>query len=340
MCEPWPNASRPRRSASYASSEKSGPRTSLPGPSSAATPSTPESISATSMPAPVGPPCAPAAARIRSIEARARAGPSSGAGSTGATGSATASWSAPTESSPLATGSGASEEPAAASSAASAMTSRATSSAGSSVGISSGGGSIACAAGCSSTGVAVDSVSATSRATVRTEPDRRSRAIDAAGTRAVKPSTIGSRSPTSPPSRRTSRSTARALPGSTPTTTRTRSGAACAISAPTSESMSRSPRSGRMADRGMPPVSAPRAKPLLEHRSRPAGPGLSCAPACDGTLESRRAGQSSSVARRFSSAAARASRIGPSSNRSTSSAMKPSITSRVDVFLSSPRERR
>ena len=49
-----------------------------------------------------------------------------------------------------------------------------------------------------------------------------------------------------------------------------------------------------------------------------------------------RADQSSSVASRRSSAVPRASRIGPSSKRSTSSAMKPSITSRVDVRLVEP----
>ena len=180
-----------------------------------------------------------------------------------------------------------------------------------------------------STGAAPDSVSGTSRATVRTALERRSRASEPAGTRAVKPCTIGSRRPTSPPTRRTSRSAARVAPGSAATTTWTRSGAACATSGPSSASMSASPRSGRIAGNGMPAVSAPAPDPLLEHRSRKRRP-----------VQAARGRQSSRVAKRFSSAAARASRIGPSSKRSTSSAMKPSITSRVEVLRSSPRERR
>ena len=171
---------------------------------------------------------APAAERIRSSDARARAGPSSAAGSTGATGSTTASCTAGTVSSPPATGSGSSEEPAAASSAASAITSRAASSAGTSVGISAGGGSMrvrllrgrvagalgsGAASPTSPSGVGGERVSRTSRATLRIAPARRSRGIAAAGTRAVKPWTMASRWPTAPPRRAASRVAAAALAG-------------------------------------------------------------------------------------------------------------------------------
>ncbi len=159
MCEPWPNVSSPRRFASKASSEKSGARTSFDGPPSAPTPMTPESMIATSTPAPVrAEPCAPMSARMASMEARARAAPSSGCSSTGAVGSRTASAPAATgsASSPAATGSGASD-PTVVSSVASASTSRAMSSAGASVGISAGGGSMGAAALSPATGSDVGS---------------------------------------------------------------------------------------------------------------------------------------------------------------------------------------
>ena len=50
--------------------------------------------------------------------------------------------------------------------------------------------------------------------------------------------------------------------------------------------------------------------------------------------------QSRRTASRRSRAPAIASRIGPSSKRATSSAMKPSITRRLECAASSPRERR
>src|SRR5918995_5211984 len=264
MCEPWPNVSRPRRSASKASSEKSGPRTSLRSPASIPTPITPESMRATSTPAPVRfVACAPTAARIASIEARARAGASSGSSTTGAVGSGTFSPMA-RESSPPATGFGASE-PTVASSMASSMPSPATTSGDSFVGISAGGGSIGAAADSVSpatVAVSCERCSSTSRATLRTDAERRTRVIAERGTRAVKPWMMSSRSPTSPPTRSTSSRAAARSPGWALTTTVTPAGRASAASAPTSPNMRTRTRSGRMTDRDMSAISAPRREPL------------------------------------------------------------------------------
>ena len=89
-----------------------------------------------------------------------------------------------------------------------------------------------------------------------------------------------------------------------------------------------------MTERPMPAISARASDPLanqwIAHRApakRPQNAGKWAAGAAAGRLEH----QSSSVCRRCDSAAPSASRIGPSSKRSTSSAMKPSITSRVEL---------
>ena len=189
-------------------------------------------------------------------------------------------------------------------------------------------------------GAVLDSVSAVSRATLRTAADRRSRGSAAAGTRAAKPWMIEIRLPTSPPSRWTSRAAARSEPGWAPTTTVTR-GAACAPAdpAPSTPSMRNRASSGRMIERVIPrPIGAfgISFSDFLRERKSAAGTPGNRAAARSGALVH----QSSRVWRRCSSAAARASRIGPSSKRSTSSAMKPSITSRVEVAWSRPRERR
>ena len=256
----------------------------------------------------------------------------------------TASCTAATTSSPLATGSGASEDPAEASWAASAITSWATSSAGSSVGISAGGGSIGWISTAGSTGSSVESVSAVSRTTVRTEPERRRRAIDPAGTRAVKPCTIaeppsdvpaealdeplggarlaglGSHDDEHAVGRRLRRLGAQQREherkGEEWTDGREQHARHIGVSYRSfSDFFAPLPGEPQNARKQRRKIASRRWTSELEH-------------------------QSSRVARRRSSAVARASRIGPSSKRSTSSAMKPSITSRVELALSSPRERR
>ena len=351
MCVPWPNVSRPRRSTSPASSEKSGPRTSLPGPSSAGTPSTPESMRATSTPAPVRPAGTPAAARIRSSEARARAGPSSAAGSTGAVGIGHGVGDgghrvlAAGDRLGLERGAGGGVLRGVLDHLARGLVGRHV---GGDLGRRRVDGGRHGVAGLrasrpSSTGAVEESVRRTSRATLRIAAERRRRRMAPAGTRAVKPSTIARRSPDA-----AAEALDEPLGGVLP----------ARLGADDDEH----PRRGRVRPLGAEQREHEREREewtdgRTDHARHIGGPARSLSESSSRPLEGpetpakcgenggrRGAGrlehQSRRVCRRCESAVPRASRIGPSSKRSTSSAMKPSITRRVELAWSSPRERR